>query len=188
MHVKLTHVQMNAIAPRLPTWLVDMMRENRVPYGRSQHLYWLPAIAWKHALDTLIGSAFGVRGGKLKNVGRPSDATYLAIGRIAEVVKRIEGHPAYRVSAVPGVATEVLPAFRLPGSQVASPYPNGGRFELLIPHHTRMNGRQFTMWGTASDVEARPLHAQGGPYREDVHLLVVRQSLDVGELSDVPQL
>lgn len=176
MRVRLTHAMSDAVVKRVSSDLGAALVAHREPYGRTQHEFTLPAIGWRRILDELLRQCYGPAGGKLKMKGRPSESTYLAIGRIAECVKRIEAHPALREAGVPGVAGDVLPAWvdvsGEPGRRY-SPYPRvGWEAWLMVPHQITVSRQTVTVWVKASDVERELLEAQCDAYRHDLHLVL----------------
>lgn len=175
MIVRLTHAQGNAVMHRAPEDVAAAMLAHREVYGRAKHSYILPAIGWRRALDAMLATCYGPAGGKLKSKNRPPDSAYGAIREIAQAVKRIEGHPAFREAAVMGWVGDVVPAFVSEdvGGYLQSPYPAPGwRFALLTPIHVEMNGRKATSWGPASPTERSLLEPQSLAYQEDFHLLL----------------
>lgn len=162
MLCRLTHTQARAIELRMPELYVTAMREHRTVYGKIQHDYDLPAIAWRQILDSMVSQCYGPAGGKLKGPGRPSDSALLAIRRVAEAVKRIESHPALRGASVEGWVTDVIPAWarvivsgepgvsgymRATSLGDMTAYPQSDRrFMLLIPQHVENLGMKVTRW------------------------------------------
>lgn len=164
MLVRLTHTQFRQVELRMPELYATTMREHRVTRGRTQHDYDMPAIAWRHILDQMMRVCFGPAGGKLKGAGRPADSAYLAIRRVADAVRRIEGHPALRGSAVEGWVGDVVPAWQpMPRhfpEVMRRPYPTFDiptrqpwTFVLLVPQHEENLGMQVTRW-SLGDVAA----------------------------------
>lgn len=180
MIVTLTHSQFRAVELRMPDLYGSSMREHRVTRGRTQHDYDMPAIAWRQILDSMMGQCFGPAGGKLKGPGRPSDSCYLAIRKIANAVRLIEGHPALAQRTVEGWVPDVVPAWRDVYAEGHSAlrqfycYPRSGSpFVLLVPQHGETLGMQTTSW----ERTAIPNHwAMGRSWTlsEESHLLFSR--------------
>lgn len=141
--VRLSHHQARAVARRVSTLHRDAMVEHRTTWGRTQHNYELPAIAWRQILDELLATCFGPSGGKLDR-GAPKSA-YGAVTRIADAVMRIEHHPGLRGRAIEGFVGDIIPAWQVTDDEW-SPYPPTGRFELLKPRHSTVNRIDLTMW------------------------------------------
>lgn len=156
--VVLTYAEGRAVVTRVDEDLSDAMLEVRKHCWERSHVYELPAIAWKRALDRLREVGYGQRGGRAVN----SESFYTAVAKITEAVVDFELHPAFRDLAVVGVATEIIPAFEV-GEERWSPYPSG-RFGLLCPEHLVRYGRTLTVWREGSWPSAEsPLH------REEFH-------------------
>lgn len=152
MLVRLTHNQFQSIDRRMPELYGATMREHRTTAGRTQHDYDMPAIAWRQILDRMMEQCFGPAGGKLKGKGRPSDSAYIAIRKVAEAVRIIEGHPALHGRVLEGWVGDVVPGFCDPVGvrRGWSPYPftveGIARFELLVPQHRQNLGMKVTSW------------------------------------------
>lgn len=176
MRVRLTHAMQEAVTRRVSEDLAHAVVERRVTYGRTQHEITLPAIAWRRILDEMMRQCYGPAGGKLKAKGRPSESAYLAIGRIAECVKKIEGHPGLRESAAVGTVGDVLPCWVLEDAAgvLYRPYPQPApaEFALLVPQHVEVHGRTVTIWVRASTAQRELLEAQCDAYRHDLHLVL----------------
>lgn len=178
MLVRLTHHQFRQIELRMPELYAETMREHRTTAGRTQHDYDMPAIAWRTILDVMTAQCYGPAGGKLKAKGRPSDSAYAAIRRVAEAVKRIEGHPALRDAAVEGWVGDVIPAWTDPLGvrRIWNPYPfrveGLAKFVLLAPFHSRNLGMKITRW----EPSGMPAHFAGDSWtmRSETHLLFSR--------------
>ncbi len=112
-------------------------------WGRKQHDYELPAIAWRQILDELLRSCFGPSKGKLSQ-GVPKSA-YGAVKRIADALMRIEHHPALQGRAIEGWVGDIIPAWRV-GDKLWTPYPQTSPFDLLKPQHRTVNQIDLTMW------------------------------------------
>lgn len=184
MIVRLTHVQARAIEIRMPELYGASMREHRTTYGRTQHDYDMPAIAWRRILDGMVSQCYGPAGGKLKGQGRPSDSALLAIKRVAEAVKRIEGHPALRSASVEGWVADVIPAWqpmlRHFPEIARSPYPTWDipthqrwTFVLLLPTHSENLGMKVTTWRQIESM-LKISDASSWTFSEESHLLFSR--------------
>lgn len=172
----------------MPPLYAEAMREHRATYGRTQHDYDLPAIAWRKILDSMIAQCYGPAGGKLKGQGRPSDSALLAIKRVAEAVKRIEGHPALRSASVEGYVADVIPAWahqvtvgepgksgfmRVTALNNMTPYPAVEFvFVLLLPQHEHNLGMKVTRWRPIESV-LKAGDAWSWTFSESSHLLFV---------------
>lgn len=179
MIVRLTHAGFRAIELRMPPLYAEAMRAHRATRGRTQHDYDLPAIAWRQILDGMVAQCYGPAGGKLKGKGRPSDSAYLAIKRVAEAVKRMEGHPALRGASIEGWVSDVIPAWFSDGAWVEGRrmywcYPHDAKtFALLVPQHSHNLGMKITRW----EPTAIPHHYASGrswTFDEASHLMFSR--------------
>lgn len=133
-----------------------MMEIRRHCWNKS-HVYELPAIAWKRALDELRAVAYGPKGGRSAN----SESLYSAIAKIADNVRTFELHPAFTpFKGVVGADTTVAPGFLTPDGQ-RSPYPPG-KFGLLCPHHISRMGTTLTTWSWGDwCLSDEPCHREG---------------------------
>lgn len=191
MLCRLTHAQFRQVEMRMPELYATAMREHRVTRGRTQHDYDMPAIAWRQILDEMMRVCFGPAGGKLKGRGRPADSAYLAIRRIGDTVRRIEGHPALAGRWVEGWVGDVIPAWGLDHywNGGYSPYPPQRqvmeigealgvqsierRFVLLLPTHEMNLGMKVTRW----EPDQNPMHWEhlgSWTWNADTHLLFSR--------------
>jgi hypothetical protein len=169
MIVRLTHHQANSVARRVSELQSLAMSAHRTKYGRTQHDYDLPAIAWRQILDAMLASCFGPVGGKLDR--GVSGSAYRAIRRISEQVKRAERHPALRGAAIEGWVGDVIPAWEVDGGW--SPYPGPGRFVLLVPEHVEVHGMRITRWAPADETLLGALQAQLRTNQEEFHAVFV---------------
>lgn len=172
MKITLTYAEGRAVTSRVSDDLADVMLEVRRHCWHKSHVYELPAVAWRRALDELRQDAYGPRGGYRERV--PS--LYSAIAKITKTVRSFELHPGFTPGmGVVGADPTIIPAF-VNSDGWRSPYPPG-RFVLLCPHHISSMGRTLTVWradGWCSAVQ-HPVHA------EDFHLRFVVDAEDVGE-------
>lgn len=180
MIVRLTHTQATAVMLRLGEFYATHMREHRETRGRIQHDYDLPAIAWRQILDGMVAQCFGPKGGKLKGAGRPSDSAYIAIRKIADAVRTIEGHPALRGASIEGWVPDMVPAWRrmqrvFPEDPMR-PYPTldvpSGQmwpFVVLTPVHIMNLDMKLTRWEQVTTINVATLSSW--TFHEDAHLL-----------------
>jgi hypothetical protein len=164
----------------MPESYTVAMRAHRKVHGRTQHSYDLPAIAWRQILDAMIAQCYGPAGGKLKDAGRPPDSALLAIKRVAEAVKRIEGHPALRNATVEGWLPDVIPAWTDYLDSRSSPYPRAYAidrklwpFVLLTPQFGENLGMRVTRWEYAPRWVSEALEHEGESswtFQESTHL------------------
>lgn len=145
MIVILTHSGGRVVADRVPEVHRERMLRHREPYGRAQHSYILPAIAWRQVLDELTAKAYGPYGGRLQD--EPS-SVYTAIGRIAEAVAWRENHPALKEQAVRGALSDIFPVWRWWSTW--TPYPdqagNPDAAYVMLPRSTMVAGHLVTEW------------------------------------------
>lgn len=178
MIVRLTHHQARSVQRRVSSLHRQAMLDHRTTYGRTQHEYDLPAIAWEQILEELTETCFGPLGGKLDR-GVPKSA-YAAIRRISEATMRMERHPALRESGVMGWVGDVIPAWRMPDRWSHLP-ATGCRFEVLVPSHIVSHGNELTVW-TPSDPPP-PMLASSWTLTEAAHLdFIGRTASPDGEL------
>lgn len=179
MLCRLTHSQFRQVEMRMPELYATTMREHRVTRGRTQHDYDMPAIAWRQILDAMMAQCFGPAGGKLKGRGRPSDSAYLAIKRIAETVRKAEGHPALSRRWIEGWVGDVVPVFADPLGvrREYSLYPftveGIARFELLVPQHRQNLGMKVTSWAP-TPIPHHWSFARSWTFQSESHLLFSR--------------
>lgn len=171
MIVRLNHHQWNSLRQRLPELHVSTMHQHRTKVSRYQHDYLLPAIAWRQILDLLQSTCYGPLGGRLdRGVSR---STYTAIKRIADVIRRAEGHPSLKERGVMGVSSEVLPAWTSLERADYSIYPvDGWPFRLMWPNVIDLHGTTVTIWIPMDPTSCSD--AEELTYREDFHLLFRR--------------
>ncbi len=156
MIVRLTHDQYRTVSNRVPELHREAMALNWSKYGRGSREFELPAIAWRQILDHLVATCFGPMGGKLD---RMPQSVYSAIGRIQQVVMRMEHHPALRHAAVAGWLGEIVPAWRSGPNFWC--YPLDAGFVLLIPNMTENRGMKITTWapGELGSEAERPCYS-----------------------------
>lgn len=141
--VRLTHQQGRAVLDRCDDQYRGHLLHRRIPYGRRQHDYELPAIGWRTLLDRLEAEAWGPKGGKRRD--RPN-SFYTGLSRIHAAVARREHHPALAHQGVMGVDDEIIPVFS--NGRDYSPYPADDRdtFLILVPRAHEVRGHTITEW------------------------------------------
>lgn len=169
----MTHHAAHAVALRVSDFHRQAMVDHRETYGRTQHHFDLPAIAWRQILDEMKRVCFTPGGGRSREV--PSSA-FTAIQRIAQAVMEIESHPALRGARVEGWSGMVIPAWVTSTYPMdATPYPPApeiaGMFRLLVPQHETLHGLKVTRW----DPVVRMEPASSWTFSPDTHWQFVGQ-------------
>ena len=182
MIVRLSHAQAGGVLHRVNEFYAEQLREHRVPRGRTQHDYDMPAIAWYNISAAMEAVCWGPMGGKRKGKERPSDSALLALQKINQALKEIEGHPALRGAAVEGWVGDVVPAWES-ACREWSPYPIPSNpvtlhyemFALLIPQHEKRHGMRMTRWEASGSLMVRG--EQSWTFRRESHLLFGRTAM-----------
>lgn len=142
MIVRLTHTQGRVVMDRVPELYRIPMELGRTPYGRTQHSYELPAIAWRQILDRLYPQAFGPLGGLSQDAPK---SLLTAIGHIQEMVSILESHPAILGLSAWGAHTVVIPAWKF--GQMQEVYPiMDAEFGMFNPRVQTSYGHEYTEW------------------------------------------
>lgn len=176
MIVRLTHAQADAIMKRVRPEIVELMVECRQVYGKTQHDYLLPPLGWRQVLDTMVASCYGPYGGVQKGRGRPPQSALLAIRRVADCIRKIEGHPALREARAHGIHHDVVACWTVEddAGRHYSPYPRweDGSFWVMVPQPVTVHGATVTTWVRAAGTELELLQAQSRAYQREFHLLL----------------
>lgn len=158
MIVTLSHAAGQVMLNRVDEFHRDKLLEHRAGYGRSQHSYVMPCIAWWQIREQIERDAYGPNGGKLNDQPK---SLYTAIAAVNEAIAERVHHPALVGVAAWGVQAEVIPAWAVDNAW--SPMPSGGRFALLLPMPRMYATHMITEW--VADVPS-PGWYEGWPFRE----------------------